>query len=189
MASDRLKRAKNINFAASMVSEIGGLATSFAQAQAIQGQAGYRSTLAQINSRFASMESRDIIKQGNKRAIEQGKNIKQLVGKQKAGFASGNVLVGDGTAAQIENQTIEIGQEEQRNIRNNAWKQAFGIRQQARSAEVAADNAKRQADFESKNTLIAGALSAIGGVAGGVSSFTGSGFDPGSYKTPSKGNK
>jgi len=183
---DNRKKARAINFASSMVSEIGGLAASYAQAQAIQGQAGHSMTLAKINSRFASMESRDILKNADKRAQDNDKNINRMIGAQKASFAGGNILVGDGTSAQIENQTREIGFEEKRNIKNNAWKQAFGVRTQAQAGMLAAENAQREADFRARNTLIAGGLSAAGGIAGGISSFQGGGFDPGDYGKGSK---
>lgn len=179
--SNRLKTARNINFASGIVNEIGSFASSLAQASAVQGDADYQMTLATINNRFASIESRDIIKTADKRATEHSKNVKSLIGSQKVAFAGGNVLVGDGTSAEIETQTREIGFEEQRNIRNNAWKQAFGVRQQASSQLLAAQNAKASADFQARTTLISGAIGAIGGVVSSVSSFSGGGFDPSSY--------
>lgn len=166
-----LKTAANLNLATSFMSGITSLAGAYAQGQAARAQADYASTVANINNRFAEIEARDIIKTGDERAAEHGKNIKQLVGKQRAGFAAGNVLVGSGTAGAIEDQTREIGFEEQQNIRNNAWKQAFGVKLQARSQVLEAKNQSRAADFEARNTLITGGLNAIGTIGSGISNF------------------
>ena len=183
MSSESERRTiRRVNFGSDFVNQIGSMANSFAQASAIQGSADYQMTLATINNRFAEVQSRDILKTANKNAIEHGKNIKRLVGAQRASFAGSNILVGDGTAADIQDQTIEIGMEEQTRIRNNAWKQAFGIRAQASAQLLAARNAKEAADFQARTTLVSGAIAGIGGIAG---AFSGAGnFSKGSQPAP-----
>lgn len=159
-----MANSPNQNFAAGFMTSVAGLASSYAQQQAAIEQGKFADSQARINARFAEMEARDIITQGNNAAAQHGKGIKQLLGKQRAAMAAQGIQIGVGTAAEIESQTREIGAEEQRNIRNNAWRQAFGLKVQAAGFRHQGAVASSAASFAATNTIVAGGLNFLTGV-------------------------
>lgn len=167
----------NQKFAANFMTGISGLASSYAQAEAAKAQGQYAETVARINARFAEIEAREIKKQGERQAIEHGKKINQIVGAQRAAAAAQGILVGSGSAGQLEKETREIGYEEQQTIRNNAWRKAFGFKQESESTRLSGEFARSAADFEARNTLIGAGLNFTTEVASGYRNA----YDPADY--------
>lgn len=149
---------KNVSFGTDFALNLGGLVSSISQAQLYQAQGQYAEKIGEINARFAEMEAKEVVEAGGREASEHGKTINQMVGKQRAAFAGGNIKVGSGTALAIQQQTLEMGYAEQREIRNNAWRKAFGLKTEAFNQRMAGSAAKIKASQEATGTLIGGAI-------------------------------
>lgn len=149
---------RGLGFSTDIALGIGGLVSSIAQSEALSLQGQYAEKISEMNARFAEMEAKDVVEAGDKAASEHGRKINQMIGAQKAGFAAGNVKVGSGTAAIIQKQTREIGFDEQRAIRNNAWREAFGLKTQAFNYRAQGSAEKQRYSAEAQTTLITGGL-------------------------------
>lgn len=155
------------------MSQIGG-AISQSYMQQAQGEyaaanATWQRTQAEINARFAEMEAEDVLRRGDKEANEHQKKVRQVVGSQRAALAAQGIQVDSDTALELQRETSEIGSLDAQTIKNNAWRQAFGFKQEAISSrfagEIAALTGQQQqsfANFQARNTLITGGISAIG---------------------------
>lgn len=137
-------------------------ASAYAQANAAREEGRWRETMSNINARMAEMKARDVYRRSNSEIVEYGKKIKQLVGTQRTSFAGQNVVIGEGSARAIQEQTYEMGAEDIETIRNNAWRTAFGFKQQAITDRLMGEAYSSAANFQANNTLITGSLSAIG---------------------------
>ena len=139
------------------------------QAGAIRGRAAAEFQAAQfeINADFAELAGEDAIDRGDEQAIEYQKQINAIKAKQRSSFAGQGVQVDSGTAMEIQEQTAEIGAHDVIRIKNNAWREAFGYRQEAAQGRfnaqftrTAADSKFDTAMTESYFTLLGGGLDA-----------------------------
>jgi hypothetical protein len=101
----------------------------------------YRARLAVENGTFAAQQARN-----------QGKAVQ---GAQKTGYAAQGVVVGDGSSGQMLEQTAELSEQDALQIKLNAAREAWGMREQAKQTRYRGDLAKFK-----------GRMDAIGGVLG-----------------------
>lgn len=150
--------------AALMITQLGG---AFAQSEAQKAQASFQESQAKINSMFAEMQYNDALRRGDKQARQYQKQASKIVGSQKATLAAQGIDIDVGTAADIQEETREAIALDVNEIRNNAYRQAFGFKQESLSQKFQGEIAKMTGDFRSQQTLITGGLQAFNtGVAG-----------------------
>lgn len=130
------------------------------QARAMEAQAEYQKEMSDINARNAQLMGERVIKQGDVDAATQKKKINQILGQQRAGFASQGVEVGYGTAQKIQDETMATGVEEIQSIRNNAFLTAMGYQAEAQDRSRNARMAVSGAQTAGSQTILAGGLSA-----------------------------
>lgn len=101
----------------------------------------YRANLAIENGAFAAQQVR---KQG-----------KAVAGSQKTGYAAQGVVVGDGSSGQMLEQTDKMSEQDALQVKLNAAREYWGLREQAKQTRYQGDLAKYK-----------GRLDAIGGLLG-----------------------
>ena len=101
----------------------------------------YRASLAVENGAFAAEQTR-----------KQGKAVQ---GAQKTGYAAQGVVVGDGSSGQMLDQTAKLSEQDALQIKLNAAREAWGLKEQAKQTRYQGDMAK-----------LKGRLDAIGGIVG-----------------------
>jgi hypothetical protein len=109
----------------------------------------YRASLVEEQGKFGAEQTR---KKGT--AIQ---------GAQKAGYAAQGVVVGDGTSGEQIEQTAKLSEQDALQIKLNAAREAWGLREQAKMTRYRGDIAKLQ-----------GRLNAVGGLLGTGGSIAGS---------------
>lgn len=144
---------------------LGGLAaaqlgSSAMQADAQRRQGKFQSAMSRINERRATLEAEDALKRGETEAANYQKKINQTVGAQKSSYAAQGVVVSEGTARAVQEETRAIGAQDIETIRTNAFREAMGFKSQAQESALSGRMAKRAADFSANQTLLAGGLSA-----------------------------
>lgn len=106
---------------------------------------------AGANRRVANRTADDIVARGEEDVERYRLDLEQIFGQQRTGAAAQGLDIAQGTNAIIADQTRRIGDEDMRRIRENARREAWGIRTQARINARAAEN-----------RAVAGYLSAAG---------------------------
>jgi hypothetical protein len=127
-------------------------------ADATRSQAKYQSAMAKINERRAMLQAEDAFQRGEKEAGRYGDKVKQVIGTQRAGYASQGVVVNSGTASAIQAETQAIGQEDIQTIRTNAFREAMGYKSQAEDYALQGRLAKSAAKSSAAQTLLVGGL-------------------------------
>ena len=120
----------------------------------------YQKDMAEKNAKFAQEQAAFAIKRGESEALNYGKKVNMTAGAQKAGFAASGVDVGSGSAKAIQQETYTVGREDINTIKNNAFLEAMGYKQQADNYREEGRMAQRGAAIESSATLIRSGLSA-----------------------------
>lgn len=165
---------------------IGGLTTAgnaYNQYQAEKAQGEYQNAMYRLNAQMAEFMGELAISRGeraSKLAIKRGykesamvrRAGKQVAGSQKAALAAQGIDIGSGSAADIIAETEAMSEldqlEIQKNarldaltIKNNAWREAWGYKQQASiygsEGEMASMTAKRKAT----TSLLTGGLQSL----------------------------
>jgi hypothetical protein len=134
---------------------IAGTATSTAgavqqgRAAGKAGKAGRRvaeaqANLLEYNADQAEQQAVDALAIGAEQENRVRSEIRQTVGAQRAGFAAQNVLLGEGSAAEVSADARRLGELDLRTTRNNAMRQAWGYRVEATDLRTRAQIARQE---------------------------------------------
>ena len=134
-----------------------------AAAGAYKLEGNYSQFQAETNARFAEAEASQVIIAGKKESQEYGKMVKGVIGSQRAGFAaSGLDVSAGGTVAEVQADTEIRGRLDQLTIKNNAWKEAFGLKIEAAQGRFQGKMDAAAARTKARGSLISGYASDIG---------------------------
>lgn len=103
-------------------------------------QAQFSKEMANYNAGIAEMNAQDALRRGDEEAMKVGRQGRQLGGTQRAVMAARGVDIGEGTAADILDQTDFFTISDQNTVRNNAAKEAWNARAQGRGSRMQADS-------------------------------------------------
>lgn len=140
--------------------------SSYQQAQSQKESLNYQSAVARNNAQLSEWQAQDSIRRGQEEEQRQRMMTAQLKGKQRVGFAASGIDISEGSAAQIQADTDWMGEQDALTIRDNANREAWGLRNQ--SQQYKADSVANKAIASSINPLMA----AGGGLLTGLGSAT-----------------
>jgi hypothetical protein len=146
----------------STLSTIGSLVGTVMSAQAANEQGKAAKYAADYNAKMGEINARDVI---NRAALEQEKQrqkVNALRGSQRAAAGASGVDVESGSSAQIGEQTVVLGKEDELMIRNNAARSAWGYRAQAGLDYQQGLAAQRKGQLDAAGTLISGGSRLMG---------------------------
>jgi hypothetical protein len=155
------------------------LGQGFSNASAEEMSGKFQRAQSERNAKFAELMGEQALAAGEKQAKEYQVKVNQMVGSQRAALAGSGVDVNSGSALEIQNDTAELGALDVETIKNNAWRQAFGFKQQAASDRFAGEIAEMTAGSRASATILSGGLQALNY---GVQGFERMGKSPGRSK-------
>lgn len=132
----------------------------------------YQNEQYQQNAKNAERDARLAEKRGEEQAINQGKQVNQIVGQQRVGYAASGVDVSTGSAAAVTAETFKIGFEDMNTIKNNAYLEAMGFRQQAANYRTAGEQAVKGAQNAANTSILKGGLAVAGTLYGNLKGGT-----------------
>lgn len=136
------------------------LYTSYSQSEALKMQGEFQRQQADFNARIAETQAEDAIRRGDIEASRYRTQVQRTAGAQRVGLAAQGIDIASGTAADIQEETQIIGQQDIMTIRNNAWREAWGYRMEAQNQRASGAMASRARQFEARNTLLTGGIQA-----------------------------
>lgn len=113
------------------------------------------------NAAAAEAEALDALKRGSGEERRYSRDLAQLTGEQRAEAGARNVTR-SGTALDIVEDTSAIGEEDLMMIRNNAAREAFGLRSQASEMRRQGRGARRQSRMAAGGTVLTSGARAYG---------------------------
>lgn len=141
---------------------VANLGSAYAESESIKAQGEYQRSISQMNSDLANLQAEDSLKRGESAVRDMRKETKQRVGAQRAALAASGVDVGSGSAAQVQLDTELAGVMDERTLRNNAAREAWGFRSQAANTMAQGDFASITARGQANQTLLTGGMRAAG---------------------------
>ena len=107
-----------------------------------RNRAKWEAAQFRIKQGFLEYRAEEALLSGDKEAQEYRKKVSKFKGMQRAAAASQGISVDSGTAIELEQETAEQGALDVLTIKNNAFKEAFGLEQEAMMAGFAAQAAE-----------------------------------------------
>lgn len=156
---------------ANIVSGVGSLSTAYAQSEAIKTQGEYQKQQYSFNEKVANLQAADALKRGDKSASDHKKSTKKLIGAQRAALAAQGIEVDSGSALEIQQDTAALGAADAVQIKNNAWREAWGYRVQASDLGSRGSFAEIASKNEARQTILTGGMKAIGSGLGAVRDY------------------
>lgn len=126
------------------------------QYNAYNTKAAYEKQQASANARLALVAETETMKEGDTQAAQAMNRGNQMVGKQRAAYASQGVSVNSGSAASEQDQTKDISDADAMTAHNNAWRRAWGI-------AVSSNNTVGELNMEAAGDKFSGTASLISG--------------------------
>lgn len=104
-----------------------GLIMGGQQDAATAARQAWEKEQAKTNAMFMEIQKNEILKQGDNQAEQREEAVRGMLGRQKVDLAAQGIDIDSGTAADLQAETRRFGDEDIASIKNNAWKQAWGI--------------------------------------------------------------
>jgi hypothetical protein len=152
------------------------------QAKSMRAQADYMKSMGEVNSMFANMQASDAIARGEAQARQIGQRKKQVIGAQRASLAGQGIEVDSGTALELQQDTATLSKLDEAQIRNNAWREAWGYKVDSANATAQGKMAQVGIRQQAQSSLMTGGIQAATQMYGGISQYRG----PQTPKTSSK---
>lgn len=133
--------------------------------RAAEAQAKYQAAVNRNNAILAQRAADDARRRGEIAAAEAVRRGRQLIGRQRAIFASNGVVVDEGSALDITSETAAQNTLDFLTIRNNAEREALGFEARGMNYESQAGLDLLAGTSASRTAAFGTALSGIGSVA------------------------
>lgn len=141
----------------------GTIAGTMIQADAQKREGEYARLQGQMNARLAEVNAKDAEVRGKREADNVRRQARQMSGSQKAAMAAAGLSVeGDTSAAQIIDETGVMGELDAQTVQNNAFKEAWGFRQEAAQQRFRGNMAKRMGNWGAEMTYLSGGIQLAG---------------------------
>ena len=135
--------------ASSLASGAGGLLMQVgaqrAATEAAQQRGAYEAAVARNNMILAERAAVNAEQRGEIEAKQQRLKTSQLIGQQRAGFAAHGVLVDEGSAGDVTEDTAAFGKLDELTIKHNAEREALGFRTQGMNFQASGELAQLRA--------------------------------------------
>lgn len=162
--------AAGLMVGSAVVGGAGGYLGAKADGDAAKKQARFNRQQAEWNAREAEREAEFVLKKSQKDASQYMKDVGATIGAQRVALAAQGIVVDDATAATVQEQTREIGLEDALTIRQNAMREAYGLKSEAMNFRLQAQFDEAAAIRGSANARMAGLLSGVAGVGSSIAS-------------------
>jgi len=126
-----------------------GAVSAYNNSRSAKSAYNAQAQVARNNAIIAGWQADDALARGDRQAAEVRSKTRQIKGRQRAAMAANGVDLGTGSALEILTDTDYFGEIDANTTRDNAAKEAWAIRNQARGFEYDAGMAKARAGAES----------------------------------------
>lgn len=136
---------------------VGAVGTA-AEIDAIKAQQEIEERSLRRQERQLLRQAEDVRRRGQTEALRKAQETRQLIGAQRAALAGQGILVGTGTAAELQTQAATIGAADQATIQINAFRQAQGFQIAASELQLQRELVGIAGRAQRRQTLVTGGL-------------------------------
>lgn len=138
------------------------LGTGFMESAAAEAEGKFARQQAEFNARLAELNAEEAIQRGEKEARSFKREAQQFKGSQAAAMATQGVDVKSESFERVRADTEKLTAFDEMEIRNRAWREAWGLKVEASSERLQGKFAEKAGKAKARTSLLTGGLSAIG---------------------------
>ncbi len=142
------------------VQGLNSIVSSRNQAQAIKLQGAYQKQQADANARLAMIRADDASRAGDLKAGAARRKGSAILGAQRVAAAAQGVDINSGSAADLQLETDQMSEIDVNQIKNNAWREAWGYQVQANDLIAQGNMAATSAKYNARATVLTGNINA-----------------------------
>lgn len=143
-----------------------GAMSAYQQSASTKASMEYQSAVARNNAITAEYQAQDAVKRGEVAEAEQRRRTAMMKGSQTARLAANGLDISEGSALNILSDTDWMGEQDALTVRDNASREAWGLRQQGQNYLSNSSMLKATADAQSP--LFAAAAGAMANLNPGI---------------------
>ena len=128
----------------------------------------YEARQMEFNAQMLDMRAEEVNVQAEKDIVQRQSDISRMLGTQKVSVAAQGIELDSEVALQIKEETERIGREDVMAIKNNAWKQAWGMEVESADMRSQADFTRQAGKSRARSTLVTGGLQGLSNVYSGA---------------------
>lgn len=144
-----------------LLGSAGSIAGALTQSQDQKFQGDVAIRLAEMQARVSELQAEEAIKIGKKQAARIQREGKRIRGAQRAAIAAQGIEIDTGSAADVQEDTARTIALDALQVRNNAWRAAWGHRFEAVSARRAGQLNFQLSRQAAGRTVLAGGAQAL----------------------------
>lgn len=127
--------------------------------------ASFQAAVQRRNASQDALLAQDALARGDEKAQDETQRLGQFMATQRAAAGASGLRGNTGSAGDVEADTARIGQIDVNRIRQNAFREAWGLKVHSQEAETQAKLDEQSGEAASMSTILGGAASAYGGFA------------------------
>lgn len=130
------------------------VASSYLAGEAEKQAANYNNMIAQSNAKMLEIQAERVLDRGEKDVTNYKNSVNQMISDQRLGFSASNIDINTGTALAVQEETANMGMQDALTIKNNAFLEAMGYKQNAINTSFAGKAGVMSANNRAVNSLI-----------------------------------
>jgi hypothetical protein len=131
------------------------------QAESLKEQAQFRAMALASNRKLAEFQAQEAIDAGNTEANKIKTYQQKVIGSQQASLAAQGLDTTSGTALNLQQETNYFAERDIQTTKNNAWKEAWGIKINAEQMGLQGKFADMATQSQINSTYLTGGLQAL----------------------------
>ena len=147
--------------AAPLVMSANSIQQSSFQSKNLKMQGKFQESQNNFNADMADIQAEDAVKRGDNEAVKLLQQANGIKGQQRVTAATNGVDVSSGSALDVQRDTEALSALDAIQIRNNAWREAFGYKVQAVQSRQQGTYASLAARNAANATIATGGMQAL----------------------------
>lgn len=135
----------------------------YGQYRASEAQASYTKAIYDANAEIYQIQASETLRKADIEAGKYKKKVKSLLGSQRARMAAQGIDISDvdSSAYDIQEETLKYGYQDVQQIKNNAFREALGLKTQGLLSQVEGRLKASMSRYQGRQSLITGGLKAF----------------------------
>lgn len=129
----------------------------------------FQAKQARFNQELNEIRAQELIAQSKDDILDRQDQVSKMLGTQRVNLAAQGIDIDSDAALQVQIETKEDGTEDVATIKNNAWKEAWGMEVQSQNEVMNAEMRVNEAEVNKFNSLVSAGAQGASQMYGGYS--------------------
>jgi hypothetical protein len=148
----------NMFLAGQTVNAAAGAANTYQSVVAQRAEGKYAKQIANDEAAMAELQAKDVSANAEREIALRGLRTRDIIASQRAAAAGRGIDVGSQSVSDLGADEAMWGAMDQETLKNNAWRQVFGLQSEATNLRRGGKHAQQSANANARMTAVSGGL-------------------------------